>query len=54
MTGAGFYKISKTGGRILEYFNVLITNHSAGMPQFEHFYKAKSSNNFREIMVTFR
>ena len=35
-------------------FKGLIANQSAGMPQFEHFYNANSSNNFREIMVTVR
>jgi hypothetical protein len=54
MPEGGFYQIYKTGSRILEYFNVLIANHSAGMPQFGHFYNYNPSYNLREIMVTIR
>ena len=54
MPEAGFDQRSKTVGRILEYFNVFIANHSAGMPHNGHFYNENSSYNFREIMVKIR
>lgn len=54
MPEAGFDQISKTGSRIIEYFNVFIVNHSAGMPHIGHFYNENSSYNFGETMVRIR